>query len=70
MSRNRWLDDDDDFQVNKVGSNEYDDFEPGKDYHVQVMERKQRNMKESTERSLRILAESEEVGVDTAKVNG
>jgi len=54
-SRNRWLDDDDE-----------EGYDPNRDYMQQKMERKNNNMLQSTERSLRMLEESEQLGVATA----
>ena len=58
--KNRWLDDDDNDDV--------EDFDPNKDYLTQVVERKQNNMLESTYRSLQMLEESEKVGAATGEV--
>nr|XP_002129612.1 synaptosomal-associated protein 29-like [Ciona intestinalis] len=72
MSGNRWLDDDDinpsSGGVNKWGGNDgYEDFDPNKDYFTQVVKRKENNILESTQRSLRMLDESERVGVATGQ---
>ena len=55
---NRWLDSDD----------EDADYDPTKNYMQQKLERKNDNMLQSTERSLRMLQESEQLGVATAVV--
>lgn len=55
-SKNRWLDDDDDVE----------EFDPNKDYFSQVFQKKEDNMLKSTERSLRMIEESERVGNATA----
>jgi len=55
-SRNRWLDSDD----------EDADYDPTKNYMQQKLERKNDSMLQSTERSLRMLQESEQLGVATA----
>jgi synaptosomal-associated protein 29 len=56
-SFNRWRDEDDDFE----------DFDPNKDYFGQVVEKKETNILESTERSLKMLEESERIGAATAE---
>ncbi|XP_076801099.1 synaptosomal-associated protein 29-like [Clavelina lepadiformis] len=72
MSRgNRWLDDD--IEPVRKGTSRWqddddvEDFDPNKDYFTQVVQRKEYNMVESTQRSLRMLDESERVGVSTAE---
>ena len=60
---NKWLDDDDRWQEDDV-----EDFDPDKDYFTQKIQKKENNMLESTERSLRILEETENIGASTAVV--
>lgn len=61
---NRWLDEDDlDAKNNRWGDDEEcEDFDPNKDYYAQKLQKKESNMLQSTERSLRLLEQSEQVG--------
>jgi len=63
---NSWLDEDDvKPQRGNWEDDDVEDFDPNRDYFTQKVERKESNMLNSTERSLRILEESERVGAAT-----
>jgi len=59
---NRWLDDDDLAKNKGWGEDDCEDFDPNKDYYAQKLQKKETNILQSTERSLRLLEESERVG--------
>ena len=66
---NSWLDEDDvKPQRGNWEDDDVEDFDPNRDYFTQKVERKESNMLNSTERSLRILEESERVGAATLVV--
>nr|CAB3266423.1 synaptosomal-associated protein 29-like [Phallusia mammillata] len=68
---NRWLDDDE-VQPTTKGSrwddnDDFEDFDPNKDYLTQKVEQKQGNILESTKRSLQVLEETESIGIATGQ---
>lgn len=74
MSRgNPWLDDDPKPSKSQWGEeDDEEEFDPDKDpsnYFKQVIKRKEVDMVQSTQRSLGLLYESEQIGADTAKVS-
>lgn len=67
---NRWLDDDDipTTRRNRWDDDDVEDFDPNRDYLTQKVERKQDNILESTQRSMAVLEETEQIGVATGVV--
>lgn len=71
---NPWLDDD--LPVARKGpsrwedGDDFEDFDPNKDYVNQLVKQKETSMLDSTMNSLKLLDESERIGVASGEVSG